>query len=164
MAIQWKNGSQWKCKAEVAHREIENIRKANDGHVTPDAVVKKAAAKRNPLHGDFEWDDATAAHEHRKDTARCMLRSFVVVRGELKTERPQRVYEVTKDKGNPQTNQRPKSTYTSMEDIMKDPDTRAELLGRALRELIAIRNRYRDLQELSVVMRAIDETVETVEV
>jgi hypothetical protein len=41
---------------------------------------------------------------------------------------------------------------------------RAELLGRALGELVSIRNRYRDLQELAVVMRAIDEVVEKCEV
>ena len=163
MAIEWKSGSQWKCKADVAHAEIEKLRDANGGKVHPEHVVETAKKKHNPLHNDFEWDDAVAANEHRKETARCMLRSFVIVREDVKTDRPQRVYEVTNDVANSEPNRRPKKAYSSIDDIMKDPDTRAELLGRALRELITLRNRYRDLQELAVVIRAIDETVENLD-
>lgn len=159
MAVQWKRGSQFKVDAEVAHEQIELIRKKNDGSVTADLVVKEAKKKSNPIHECFEWDDTVAAENFRLSTARVLMHSLVVIRDELKTDRPQRVYEVVRQ---PQVGRgRIKNVYKSMDDIMKDEDSRAELLGRALRELISIRNKYRDLQELAIVMRAIDELVET---
>ena len=162
MKIKWKSGSHHKVEAEVAYKQIEAVRAANDGSVPAEAVVKAAKRKTNPLHPEFEWDDSVAGQEFRLEQARRMVRSLVVVRDEIKSERPQRVYEVVKlpqeqtDDGKPA---RAKHVYKSLEDVMADPDSRSELLGRALRELITIRNRYRDLQELAVIMRAIDDVL-----
>lgn len=159
MSIHWKKGTQWKCDAGKAHEEFEKIRKQSKGEITPKKVVERASRPRSPLHQDFEWDDAAAADEYRCETARRMLRSLVIVREEIKTDRPQRCYEASISSA-PRQPGRPKKVYKSMDDIMSDEDLRADLIARALRELIAIRNRYRDLVELSVVLRAIDETVE----
>ena len=157
MQVKWKNGSQFRAEAGVAHKTIEEIRNRNGGAVAADDVVHAAKAKRSPLHEDFEWDDSKAANEHRLETARRMLRSFVIVRTELKTDRPQRAYEIVRE---PQEGQkRIRHVYRTVDDIMGDENLRAELLGRALGELISIRNRYRDLQELAVVLRAIDDVV-----
>jgi arylsulfatase A-like enzyme len=156
--IRWKQGSQFKSTADVAHDAIELIRKKHGGSASAEQIVLAAKAARNPLHVEFEWDDETAAHEHRLHRARVLMHSFVVVRSDLITDRPQRVYEVVRE---PQEGKhRIRHVYKTIEDIMKDTDLRAELLGRALGELISIRNRYRDLQELAIVLRAIDEVVE----
>ena len=158
MEIRWKNGSQFKASPDVAHKTVEDIRKKNGGSASAEQIVQAAKAVRNPLHADFEWDDPTAAHEHRLHRARVMMSSFVIVREDLKTGRPQRVYEVVRE---PQVGKhRVRHVYKTVDDIMKDTDLRAELLGRALKELISIRNRYRDLQELAIVLRAIDTVVE----
>jgi len=162
MAITWKRGTHYKVDAEKAHAAIEKIRTKNDGKVEAADVVKAAKGSRHILHSEFDWDDESAAHEHRLHTARKILQSFVCVREDVKSDRPQRVYEVTREPSEP--NKRIRHAYRSVEDIMADPDTRAELLGRALRELVSFRDRYRDLQELAVVIRTISETLETVEV
>lgn len=157
MEIRWKQGTQFKVDAGVAHEVVEGIRKKNKGSASAEDIVQAAKAVRNPLHGEFEWNDEAAAHEHRLQQARVMMRAFVIVRSDLKTDRPQRVYEVVRE---PQEGKhRIKHVYRTIDDIMQDTDLRAELLGRALNELISIRNRYRDLQELAVVLRAIDEVV-----
>lgn len=164
MKIAWKNGTQHKVDAKAAHEAIEAIRKRNGGEASAEAVVNAAKAKRNPLHPEFVWEDSEAANEYRLTQARELVRHLVVIREEIATDRPQRVYEVIKQPADPEKGkQRAKYAYRSVDDIMADPDMRAELLGRALRELISIRNRYRDLQELAVVLRAIDEVVETAE-
>ena len=163
MEVMWKRGSTFTGDAKASYERIESIRTRLGGEVSADDIVQDAAKPRSPLHRHFQWDDAIAANEHRREIARHMLRSFVVVRDELKTDRPQRVYEVVRV-AQPETPQRVKHVYRTVEDIMQDPDLRAELLGRALRELITIRNRYRDLQELAVVLRAIDEVVAGMEV
>lgn len=57
---------------------------AIDGHLTAEAVVSDAANPKSPLHSRFEWDNSKAAHEHRLEQARALIRS---VRVEVQTER-----------------------------------------------------------------------------
>ena len=162
MEVSWKRGTQFRVDPQVAYQQIEGIRAKNDGSATAELLLHKAKTKANPLHDEFEWDNEAAAHQHRLSRARIMLRSFMVLRTDLKTDRPQRVYEVVREQE--KTHGRIKHVYKTTDDIMKDVDLRAELLGRALKELVSLRNRYRDLQELAIVLRAIDELVETIAV
>lgn len=48
---------------------------AAGGRLTPEAVLEDAADPASPLHDEFEWDDASAAHQHRLDRARAIIRS-----------------------------------------------------------------------------------------
>jgi hypothetical protein len=64
---------------QIAHR-FEKITKLNGGRLTPEAVVEDARDSRSPLHSQFEWDDAKAAHHHRLDRARELIRSVRVDR------------------------------------------------------------------------------------
>jgi len=50
-----------------------------DGKVTPDALIEDAQDPASPLHTEFEWDDAKAAMEARRETARRLIRSVKVV-------------------------------------------------------------------------------------
>lgn len=50
-----------------------------------------------------------------------------------------------------------KNAYMAVDKIMEDPEARAELLKRALCELLAVRRRFHQLQELSIVFRELDE-------
>lgn len=154
MSIAWKKGSRFKSDPQKAFEEIESIRLRNGGDADAETIVREARNPALEIHQDYEWDDSKAAHQHRLSTARLMLRCFIEPPPpSANTARPQRVYEVvTIEEGN-----QPKKVYRSVKDIMADPDSRAELLGRAMRELISFRNRFRDLQELAVVLRAVDE-------
>lgn len=58
---------------------LEAIAKANGGVLTPDAVVQAASNPKHVLHGDFDWDDAVAAHKQRLNTARQLITSIRVV-------------------------------------------------------------------------------------
>jgi hypothetical protein len=162
MKITWAAGSRFKTDAEVAHREVERIRKKCGGEVDAQQLVKAASSKASPLHPEFEWDDKIAASEYRLEQGRLLLRSLVVVRDDVTTDRPQRVYQHVKA-APVGTGDKPRKVYRTIDQVMADPDTRAELLGRALRDLIRIRNQYRDLQELAVVMRGIDTLLETMD-
>lgn len=48
------------------------------GSLTPEMVVREASSSNSPLHGLFEWNDARAAHQHRLDTARTLIREVRV--------------------------------------------------------------------------------------
>lgn len=49
------------------------------GTLTPAAVVQEASKISHPLHSHFEWDDRKAAHQHRLNQARALIRSVRVV-------------------------------------------------------------------------------------
>lgn len=160
-SVSWKSHVCIPVKAEIAFREIERLKNGN-GQVMPADVVAAARSKRNPLHAVFEWDDSKAAEQHRISQARHMLRSIVVVYKDESGEKPPvrafNVQRIESDSG------KPVKVYRSTDDILADPEARMQFLKRALDELIALRKRYRDLQELSIIFRSIDDVLESVKV
>lgn len=78
-SYQFKSGSGFRGDAESVCKELERVRKENDGQLRPANVVEAASNQESPLYPHFEWDDRIAAHEHRKSTARKLIRSVVIV-------------------------------------------------------------------------------------
>ena len=80
MAIyQFRTGSRLKGDAAEVATEIERIAGKLGGAVEPAQVVASAERKTSVLHSYFEWDDTTAAHEHRVEQARHLIRSIQVI-------------------------------------------------------------------------------------
>ena len=156
MEVMWATGSHHKIDPRIALQEVETVRKSKGGTVVPEDLVEVARDEANPLHPEFEWDDTKAAHTYRLRQAGGILRHLVVVRKEIKSERPVRVFGVIK--GESQWGQ-PKPLYQSQDEIMADPNLRAQVLQRARSELKSFRNKYADLQELAAVFRAIEKEV-----
>lgn len=67
---------------KAIEERLERIRMRNNGVLTPEAVVADAADKSSPLHSEFEWNDKRAAHQHRLNQARELIRKVTV---EIKT-------------------------------------------------------------------------------
>jgi len=154
--IRWKNGARVKVAADVAHKELEKIRKKHGEDDLPEAIVMASKIKKAPLHSEFEWDDSIAAHEHRISRARMILRYIEVVYEEdTDGKHPVRFYSAERTKG-------PKHKYSPTKDIMQDPDRRALLLQEALNKLMQWRMQYRHLNELQIVFRTHDELLATV--
>lgn len=65
--------------AEVVAAELSRIRKEN-GELTTEVVIEEARSEAAILHTAFEWDDAAAANEHRKQQARQLLRGVCIVK------------------------------------------------------------------------------------
>jgi hypothetical protein len=65
----------------AACKALENAH----GRITAKILVDAARSKTHPLHNDFDWNDKTAAHEHRLDVARGILASvrLIITRGKL---------------------------------------------------------------------------------
>lgn len=150
--VSWRSGVPVTIPAAEAYKEFEAIRKANNGQLEAETVVKAAKAKRNPLHPEFEWVDKLAAHEHRKERARLLLRSIVIV--DEKIPDPRRAYVFIVEPAAEE--EPPHKYYATMEDAMADPKTRQAVLDRAYAELSSFRQRYKQLKELADVMGAID--------
>jgi len=142
--------------AMKAYAEINKIVKSKDGRVLPEDVISAAKPVRSTLHPLFEWDDTKAAAEHRKTQARLVLRSFTVIRSEA-PKYPSRSLEVVRESVTGKDGEtRVRNVYRTMEEIMADPDKRDELLTMALRELVSVQRKFRQLQELAIVFREID--------
>jgi len=119
--------------------------------VTPEQIVDDAKNPKRAYHEYFEWDDLTAAHEHRVQQAREMTRSIVQVRIINNEEKPIRAfYNIVRgdNKG-----------YGKQEYVFKHDDLRRQILDKAMKEVVGWRQRYNDYSELSKIHSAIDETV-----
>jgi hypothetical protein len=68
----------------VIREELEAI--AKSGVLTPDEVVAAARNPNSAMHDQFNWDDQEAAHAHRLQQARQLIRSVTVevTRSDLK--------------------------------------------------------------------------------
>jgi len=63
-------------KDDAIHNEIRALER--DGRLTPESVIAKARNPKSPLHDRFEWDNSAAAHQHRLQQARGLIRSVMV--------------------------------------------------------------------------------------
>ena len=79
MVYRFRGGSRFRGDAAEAAAELERIR-AERGALQSEAIVSEATPQEAPLHGYFPWDDATAAHEHRLEIARRLVRAIEVIR------------------------------------------------------------------------------------
>lgn len=138
--------------AQTVGEELDRIHVAHNGRLTQEDVVDAAKDFKNPLHPVFEWDDAKAAYMHRLEQASYLIRSVVVVREDQEDAVPVRAFvNVQRD-----TDQ----SYTTMAHAMSDDELRAQVLGRALRELESWRDRYSELVELAKLFAQVDKTIE----
>ncbi len=64
-------------KTKIA-AELQRISEQHHGRLTPEAVVNEARDPASDLHNCFEWDDATAADQHRLNQARELIRGVKV--------------------------------------------------------------------------------------
>lgn len=155
--LRWKSGfPNAGVPVEKAYKECERIRKENDGNLSPEIVLERAADATNVLHPIFEWDDAKAADAHRKRQASGLLRSFEITYKEA-PETPRRAYEIHIRK--PSGDGERQTLYTTTEEVMANPDSRNRLLSEAIRQLIEFRRRYKGLAELEILLQEIDKVV-----
>lgn len=141
-----------KLSASVAGRELERIRKEQDGRLTPQSVVESARSRKSPLHDVFEWDDAAAAHKHRLQFASMLICSVVsVVEGKSDGQPTRHFVSVVQG-------EKEARTYTTMAHAMSDSALRDQVLRRAMTEAKQWKRRYLDYQELAQIFSAIEAT------
>jgi hypothetical protein len=65
-------------KPDVVAYELARLH-ASTGRVAPPDLIEAARPADAPLHGYFQWDDTTAAHEFRLIQARRLIRALIEV-------------------------------------------------------------------------------------
>jgi len=127
------------------------------GHVTPEAVVQEARAPDHAWHHRFTWDDAVAAHRHRIDQARTLIRG---VRYEIRIEN--KVLSSVAYVHDPDAAD-DEQRYVSVARIATDEDrARATLIAEFARVASLLR-RARDLADVLGMSDKISEMVDQIE-
>lgn len=133
MVYQWKAGSRIGTDPQKVGAELEKIPLKDASN-----VVAAARKSRGELHRCFEWDDAKAGEEYRKEQARLILRMLVTPEereddGEVVTTMV-RAYEsvrfATPSKESGEDEPDKNMTYVPLKEALSDPELRAQIMGR----------------------------------
>lgn len=116
-----------KKRAAIKQRLAELERE--HGKLTASQVLNDAMQKNSPLHDQFEWDDSTAAHKHRLEQARTLIRSIRVVSTTTQVTKPVPVY--VRDPGARAADQGYKSTVRLKSHKQAARDALLEAIGQA---------------------------------
>lgn len=140
--------------AQVVGERLEEIAAANEGLISPQAVVDDARQKASPLHGAFEWNVRKAAEAHWISRAQQIIRCVVRVKDEAHDpEDAPKIIQAyvavgTKESG---------SRYMASVRAFSNVETRELVLTREIAQLKGWRRRNEHLEELANVFAAIDE-------
>ena len=141
----WNSGARIKAEAQSVGERLTELHQAH-GFLTPATVVEDARDLESPLHPAFEWDDSTAAAQHRLSQARQIVRALRVVSEQVNEPEALRVFV------NVRENEEPR--YITAIRAMSDQALRRQVLLRALADFKRFRQRYEEYQELAAVFSA----------
>jgi hypothetical protein len=119
-----------KINAEEVSSELDKL-----PVLTPEAIVRRARDRSNPLHKYFEWSDTKAAHLFRLNQARHLVLSIGFTDGEQFTKK----YEsVVIDK---------QRVYLPLTEIKKDTSLMEQVLQAALDEILYWKQKHQRYQK-----------------
>jgi hypothetical protein len=100
-------------------------------------------------HIKFQWDNEKAGHEHRLQQARHFIKVFVDVEDVGGSALEYQVYVSLES-------DRKTGGYRATREVLSDEDLKNQLLMQAKRDMLYWKNRYRTLEVLAPVFRAIE--------
>lgn len=143
-----------KSKVQIYGEEIEEIAKRHGDDLTPAIIVAEAEKKSSPIHEVFEWDNNQASHFWRLQQARQLVNHIEVEihypEGEVKTTRAFVSIFYKDREGNAERN------YIDIETVLEDESYRNLMTQQAMRDFVALRVKYEELNELLEIFTAID--------
>ncbi len=128
--------------------ELKRIAQKNHGLLQPETVVDEARPTTSPLHPQFEWDDSTAAQQHRLWQARQLISVCVETVEGMKDQVPVFV-SLTPDR------LRKGGGYRLTMDVLSSKEAKEQMLSDAHAELECFQRKYQRLRELAMVFKAI---------
>lgn len=144
MVYEWKVPI-YKVSAQEAGKELERITD-KFGALTPELVVEESKSETAVLHNCFEWDDQKAAEKYRVVQAHQILRTITARIPSSDGKEPVSVRAFVHIDGN----------YETVAKAISVPDMYQSLLNDAMKEMESFRQKYRNIQELSGVILAME--------
>ena len=119
-----------------------------DGALTPEAVLAAAADESSPLHDQFVWDDTEAARRYRLEQAGALIRrcKVTIVGADEQTHRVRAYVHLPSDEG--------RGRYVATVAALTDPEQRNVVLQQAVRDVAALRRKYKALIDFDAVLRS----------
>lgn len=129
---------------------IAKVAAKSGGRPDPEKVVEAAKSRNSALHPHFEWDDAKAAHSHRLDQARNLIRIIKTVDEDTGEVEPAYL-SINNEDGR---------DYYPIDQVKRNADLQIALMKQAARDLTAWQNRYKMLKDLCPEIGAMRERIE----
>ena len=147
MVYQWKIPGLYSVSAQAAGEELEKIYRER-GALEPANIVDASRPENAVLHPCFEWRDDVAAEKWREQQARGICNCIITVE-ERKDKEPIAVRAFFHAQG----------SYHPTPVIIREDDKFNDLYQSALREFVAIREKFSmlsDREDLRAIFSAID--------
>jgi len=143
-------GYSYSVPAQVVGEHVQAIEE-RDGEVTKESFLDSARSKSSPVHKLFDWDNKVAGEKWRLQQAKNILSCLRInIVSESHAPIKTRAFiNVVQGSYN--------GRFVSTELAMTKIDTRAGVLTRAQQELLAFKEKYGTLTELSHVIAVIDD-------
>lgn len=119
-----------------------------DGELTPEQVLDVASDPTSSLHNHFTWDDTEAAQKWRLNQARTLIMrcKVTVIGSDEQTHRVRAFVNLPAPEG--------PGAYVSIEDALGDPAKRDVVIQQAMRDVAALRRKYRALADFDAILHA----------
>lgn len=118
---------------------LAQLARLNDGRLSPQIILSEAENSASPLHDQFEWDDTVAAHAHRLEQARTIIRSVTIV-----THTEHKAVSTVCYVRDPTLEHRTQG-YLSMERVRSDADLAREVIVQEFARAAAALRRAREI-------------------
>jgi hypothetical protein len=116
----------------------------NGGRLEPDRAVAAARAPGHALHKHLTWNDSDAAHSWRVREMQSIIRSICLVEPE-EHDPPRRGWLSVDDASG--------VSYHALDEVLGSRDLQLSVLRRALRDLQAFEDRYRELEDICSMVK-----------
>jgi hypothetical protein len=125
----------------VIGRALWDIAAANNGRLETDTAIEAARNRAHPLHPHLTWDDKIAGHNWRAQEMRTIIRAVRLVGPGDSAEREYR-------RGWLSVDDRNGVSYHYVDEVLGSRDLQLSVMRRALRDLKAWEDRYRELEDI----------------
>ena len=142
--------------AETTGQHLEQLYRQH-GAVTPKILLEDSRPEDAILHPCFEWDNEKAAEKYRIVQARDIIGNLIYVAIPEDGEQPQEPVRAFVSV----SGQKEGGTFRPVAVALSDTDMRKQVLENAMKDLQDFKRKYAALNELSAVLMAIDEALES---
>lgn len=145
--------------SKAQRAELERIRKSDpDGVLRAEKVVEFASDPSTALHKSFDWDDSSAAHQHRLSQAERIIRLSVEV-----IQRPNEEPMKVRAYCSLPSDRKSGGGYRLVSKVVKNSKQFAEYKAAALAELTAFRDKYQRITTLTTYLQPVYDAIKQVE-
>lgn len=156
----WKAGAQFPVDAKTAVDTIHDLQQSlGKDTITAKELLDASRNEGAPLHSCFEWDDTVAAEKYRVEQARHIINSIEIKF--VDTDYPAHLKQTRYMVNTVCVAPKAQGEFATINVAFTNENYRTAVLKNALHELRSFQSKYSRYQELSGVIKAIDDFGDT---